>query len=133
MRLILQHVALRWSLFIMHPPSKGRGEFITNAALGSGFFGENSGSDLFSLYFALDRNSWIDIPLFKCRFENGSSSRTVACDHGFRGWQVDCGRSIHEAEVCPSVEHVEVDGHVQVQDLCDHSSYVCGRGKENIR
>lgn len=87
----------------------------------------------FSLYFASDRSSSVDIPLFKRRFGDGSGSRTVARNHGFGGWQVDCRRSVHEAEVCPPVEHVEVDGHVQVQDLCDHGAYVCKRSRENIR
>lgn len=123
-------VALCCSLFITHLPSKGLEDFIANAALGWVFLAKIPALICFSLYFRLGQKFLNRrVALFKQRFRAASSSRTVACDHGFRSWQVDRQRSVHEAKVCPSVEHVEVDGHVQVQDLCDHRSYVC-KGSE---
>ncbi len=57
--------------------------------------------------------------------KHGSIPHTIACDHRFGCSHSNGKRPIHEAEICPSVEHVEVDGHVQFEDLCDHRYHVC--------
>lgn len=53
---------------------------------------------------------------------NMTITQTIAGDQSFvrRIGQ----RSIHEAKVCASVEHVEVDGHSSPQHLADHRNQV---------
>lgn len=68
---------------------------------------------------------------YKLLVKNRFITHTIACYHRFRCWYSNSKGPTHEAKIRPSMEHVEIDGHIQFKDLRDHRYHVCQKSGRN--